>query len=110
MLNNHTNSCANCNWDKKPFCITYRKAERIYDLGYRKIPENAVVLTREEFSEKIENTWLNCQEFVRKETVEKFAEMAKVKKKYITSKSQNTCEVVFVKDIDEICKEFTGGK
>ena len=36
--------------------------------------------------------------------------MAKAKKKYITSKSYNTCEVVFIKDIDEICKEFTEGK
>ncbi|MBQ7912960.1 MAG: hypothetical protein IJ308_04335 [Clostridia bacterium] len=85
-------------------------AEVLYKLGYRKIPEGAVVLTREEFSEKIENTWLNCQEFTRKETAEKFAEMAKAKKKYITSKSYNTCEVVFIKDIDEICKEFTEGK
>lgn len=46
---------------------------------------------------------------LKKETAEKFAEMAKAKKKYIISKNYNTCEVVFIKDIDEICKEFTGG-
>ena len=30
------------------------KAKYLYDLGYRKIPENAVVLTREELEEKID--------------------------------------------------------
>ncbi len=100
----------------------HEKAKYLYDLGYRKIPENAVVLTKEEFEKHEErqnqiNVLLVNNEILRKtlvevckETAEKFAEMAKAKKKYITSKSYNTCEVVFIKDIDEICKEITEGK
>ena len=58
------------------------KAKYLYDLGYRKIPENAVVLTREELADMkftqehcdlyLENKWLKeCIPLARKETVEK---------------------------------------
>lgn len=76
-------------------------AEALCNIGYRRIPENAVVLTKEEFSEKIENTWLNCQEFTRKETAEKFAERLKERfNPYYTEGLNET--------IDEICKEIIG--
>lgn len=58
--------------------------------------ENAVVLAREEFSEKIENTWLNCQEFTRKETAEKFKVLLK--------------GTVPQGLLDEIAKEFKEGE
>lgn len=38
------------------------KARYLYDLGYRKIPKNAVVLTREELYEKLYNAGHNKQE------------------------------------------------
>jgi hypothetical protein len=99
----------------------YEKSEFLLTAGYRKIPENSVVLTREEYVKfKKQDLFMKDYTIVevlenetkkaRKETAEKFAEMAKAKKKYITSKSYNVCEVVFIKDIDEICKEFTEGE
>ena len=83
--------CDECNYHGKTkilprYCEAYIHSKTLYNAGYRK------------------------EEQVRKEMAEKFAEMAKAKKKYITSKSYNTCEVVFIKDIDEICKELTGDK
>lgn len=82
--------------------------EPLYNAGYRKIPENAVVLTREEFSEKIENTWLNCQEFTRKETAEKFSE--KLKTECYDGGIDNKWVHVSFSRLDEICKELTEGK
>ena len=62
-------------------------ATMLINEGYRKIPEGAVVLTREELADMkftqehcdlyLENKWLKeCIPLARKETVEKFAEMA----------------------------------
>lgn len=85
----------------------------------QEIPENAVVLTREEYDYLINDCkrWENLavekvDEIIttRKETAEKFAERLKSKRKYLTTKSYNTVEVVFVKDIDEICKEIAEGE
>ena len=71
-------------------------AQDLYACGYRKIPENAVVLTREEY------------ERLGKETVEKFAAQMKV------LLSSNTYFVLANKEklhkvIDEIAKEITEG-
>lgn len=82
-------------------------ATALINAGYRKIPEGAVVLTKEEFSEKIENTWLNCQEFTRKETAEKFAEMVKMAFYY---EFDELIPSIMADKIDEICKEITEGK
>lgn len=40
--------CAKCDF-KQGMCNAYRHAEALYNAGYRKIPENAVVLTKEEY-------------------------------------------------------------
>lgn len=85
--------------------------------GFRKIPEGAVVLTGEEWrnlNKNYEILKLELKE-VRKETAEKFAERLK-------DEVLNFCGTVeengyfergkmfFCDDIDEICKEITGGK
>ena len=39
--------CAKCDF-KEGQCNAYRHAKALYDAGYRKVPENAVILTLEE--------------------------------------------------------------
>lgn len=87
-------------------------ATAIYNAGYRKIPEGAVVLTREELANmRCENIEAisQAQEHTRIETAEKFAEKFKEKMK---AKYQGTglwwTEVVLM--ANEIAKEFTGDK
>ena len=51
--------CDNCNfYGIGDHCMEYRWSKRAFENGYRKIPENAVVLTREEYEKfkSIENT------------------------------------------------------
>ena len=94
-------------------------ARDLYDLGYRKIPENAVVLTDKrdiqqfEWSKLVDKMGVfkliekECAK-IRKETAEKFAERLKEKmdnQQYILLP---TATMKYM--IDEICKEITGGK
>ena len=85
-------------------------AEDLYNAGYRKIPENAVVLTDEEY-ERWQGQTLNIKK-VRKETAEKFAEMVKGfinKHKSPVGGNDfvlNVEQLIF--GIDEICKELGG--
>lgn len=86
--------------------------------GYHRIPENAVVLTREEFEkfkkqdlfmkdytivEVLENETKNA----RKETAEKFAERVKMAFYY---EFDEFIPSIMADKIDEICKEITGGE
>ena len=98
-----------------------RIAIALYNAGCRKIPENAVVLTGEEYSDYLvmkdahqnaierceklqadnERLYKNigkCKDAVRKETTEKFAERLKEKFAY---------DIERCKAVDEICKEIT---
>ena len=105
------------------------QAKTLYDLGYRKIPENAVVLTREEYDDLIKGRAnLVCsvevdtkkvlkeiQEYigqVRKETAEKFAERLKELLKEREYKTGCSAHMLWTdtaeKCIDEICKELGG--
>ena len=58
-------------------CFNYKHAKQLYDAGYSKIPENAVVLTREEY--QMLNYFNHRGEELlkqeRKETAEKFARL-----------------------------------
>ena len=99
-----------------------RSAENLYDLGYRKIPENAVVLTREDMNKYAEDC-IAGQEIgldiinaliaraerykeqakqTRKETAEKFAERLKIDFDEILLSNTPLSK------IDEICKEIGG--
>ena len=110
-------------------CIDLDLAESLYNAGYRKIPENAVVLKREEyeklklFEERVrsgvcftQKEWFDyCQKDsnertsllikakkdTRKETAEKFAEKLKVEFDEILLSDTPLSK------IDEICKEIT---
>ena len=97
-------------------------SEYLYNAGYRKIPENAVLLTREEWEQRayvhaMENELCKkCRERVaeayekiRKETAEKFAEKLKsypIAKTWFLYNADGKINVV----IDEICKEITESK
>lgn len=86
--------------------------DKLYNAGYRKIPENAVVLNREKYE------WLTCcfgkfeeimndiKEQSRKETAEKFAERLKEKAHWFLNneiQKDHFCEC-----LDEICKGIIG--
>lgn len=94
-------------------------AKALYLLGYRKIPEGGVVLTRKEYERLCDLAYFgNGEETVRKETAEKFAE--KVSQAIVDNtypyfdkdgKPVNIWKAVLGFDkIDEICKEFTGDR
>lgn len=80
--------------------------------GYRKIPEGAVVLTKEEWEsycatqEGLGEIMDREREIGRKETAEKFAEMAK-EGAFTDFMGE---PIIRASKIDEICKELTGGK
>ena len=102
-------------------------AYELYNAGYRKIPECAVVLTKEEledmkFTQKYcdlykENEWLRKSlSFIRNGTAEKFAEMLK---ELVADRNCNEdyewedVQVdgqIFIECVDEIYKEITEGK
>lgn len=44
-----TRACKDCKLNGN--CLAYNSAEALYNTNYRKVPENAVVLTREEYEE-----------------------------------------------------------
>ena len=101
-------------------------SEGLYNEGYRKIPEGAVVLTREEYDElqvgKDFNYGYHSGEInmtayyenirlpeVRKETAEKFAEMAKERIYSHDYLLQDTDDLL-VQEIYEICEKITEDK
>ena len=59
--------CSKCDF-KQGMCNAYRHAEALYNAGYRKIPENAVVLTKEEYIDLSRNYVREQIEQARKET------------------------------------------
>ena len=108
--------CEKCWCREKDECGAYAYAKTLTEKDYRKIPEGAVVLETSVYeSLDIKLYRDTITEKVRKETAEKFAERLK-------SEVLNFCGTVeengyfergkmfFCDDIDEICKEFTGGK
>lgn len=96
---------------KKFFYVFLTYAEHLYNAGYRKIPENSVVLTEEEWTEHYEQfaqSLYQKEANTRKETAEKFAEMAKeLLDKQEKGWSANMIWISTAKNcIDEICKEL----
>ena len=68
--------CAKCDF-KNGQCNSYRQAEALYNTGYRKIPKDSVVLSREEQEKILTATEKRIKELkrqilqARKETAEK---------------------------------------
>jgi hypothetical protein len=110
----------------------YEVAEYVIWLGYRKIPEGSVVLTREEWEgycatqEALGEIMDREREIGRKETAEKFAKMLKSEYEAIEKELQQSYDEVlgsdlpercvpdvvysygYIEKIDEICKEIIG--
>ena len=97
-----------------PFSHTAGVANDLYNEGYRKIHENAVVLTREEYElfDSVkkgfpnDTSWLaekysEIGQTARNRTAEKFAEKLKA-----LGDDGVICHLLF-NEIDEICKEIT---
>ena len=83
--------------------------EELYDRGVRKIPEGAVVLTREEYQtanywRERAQMWKKSAHDIRKETAEKFAERVKMAFYY---EFDELIPSIMADKIDEICKEIT---
>ena len=107
--------CNTCKYKEELHCADILSAEELYNAGYRKIPENAVIVSKQVWEEHIENwdkTSKAIEERVRKETAEKFAEMAKeLLDKQEKGWSANMIWIITAKNcIDEVCKEITEGK
>ena len=98
-------------------------ANYLIDLGYCKITKNSVVLTRGEYQKYLAYKIIEPQirgcldrerelekrlETIAKETAERFAERVKGRKIEMGTDGYSYC-MVFVDDIDEICKEFIKG-
>ena len=107
----------------------YGIIDTIYDLGYRKIEENAVVLTVEEYKTlkdlAVDKCHYDChlidypdferekmlRDTTRKETAEKFAErLKKVARKEVTKTIYGEYVIYSIVSemIDEFCKELGG--
>ena len=87
--------CYTCKYHGDVNCIDFLGAEELYNAGYRKIPENAVVLKREEYGSLVTRPNLHTAIDVfaiRKETAEKFAELALREIKAISAKSEHLLE------------------
>lgn len=116
----------------EPYCEAYIHARMLYNAGYRKIPEGAVVLTNNneikqyEWSKMCDKMGIfklidkECKK-TRKETAEKFSEMLKEVigdicfnagtvgvDGYVSCSAVNPNTVI--ERIDEICEEFIGDK
>ncbi len=113
-----------CAYSGSTDCTNKTSAERLYNAGYRKIPENSVVLTREELNDleykayaRGVNSFNTLHEKqlskVRKETADKFAERLKIRLfEYMDNdvSYDEFCKANIVcGEIDEICKEITEG-
>ena len=113
-------TCKSCG--VKNACDRYILAEELYNAGYRKIPENAVVvpdMAGKDFYTVEKAEWdkmvQGAKDLIReerKETAEKFAESLKESKniKEILDSGFIVSYVEVCKEIDEICEEFTEGE
>ena len=112
--------CEECNYNGKMkilprYCGVYLIAEKLYNAGYRKIPEGAVVVSKQIWDEHIENREEGMKTFekrVRKETAERYAEKLKNKairqQEFVGELAIGDIEYVKVKDIDKTLNEFLG--
>lgn len=81
-------------------------ANMLYNAGYRKIPEDAVVLTGEELAQIQSNFFDAGIKHGSKATAEKFAEMAR-EGAFVDFMGE---PIIRASKIDEICKGITEGK
>ena len=116
--------CSTCKYKSSDeircFCLFH--AELLYNAGYRKIPENAVVILdeeMEEFAEKLakspqmQKVMSHLIKEWRKETAEKFAERLKKdcvwRNDFDSEGVAHPYTILELEELDEICKEITEG-
>lgn len=77
-INSKAFTCKACNWGAEPDCLDYKNAKTLFEQGYRKVPENAVVLSEEELRQMV-RARTKCVDnkaiSVRKETAREIIEM-----------------------------------
>jgi hypothetical protein len=104
--------CDKCGFHRK--CSKFKVAEKLYNAGYRKIEEGAVVQHFEAEIEALEFELSQSNKLIktiRKETAEKFAERLKEMAYQSTDWSHGEHPMVVEVDyIDEILEEITEGK
>ena len=113
--------CEKCNYNGgskilEPYCNSYINARTLYEAGYRKIPEGAVVLSREEWEslqiEKDFNYGYHEGEKNMESYYENFVlpkarkEMAREFASFVKSKLFDLGNIVNERDIDDMLKEF----
>ena len=104
--------CAKCDF-KNGQCNAYRHAEALYNAGYRKIPKDSVVLSREEQERILTATEKRIKELkrqilqARKETAEKiFTELLKEKQLIDFGCGDGTYEYIDAEDLKDLAKQF----
>ena len=63
--------CYTCKYLDKLHCADLLSAEALYEAGYRKIPENAVVLTMEEYDEIKQIKEMTAEQVIESEELKK---------------------------------------
>lgn len=104
------------------YCIVYESddswqavfdefAENFYNEGYRKIPENAVVLSKEEYINNLTKYYgvSEIKDIVRKEMAEKIMIEISGDSLTVNTKEYGNIEVVPVDRISEICENIAKG-
>ena len=115
-----TNGEETCQGDKSSYCFRKRLEEATYafDLGYRKINENEIVISREEYDDLIESKrqlgcyiedqkiWIDAANGTSKETAEKAFKIVKniIDKKYAIETPST--QVTLSNIIDQIKEQF----
>lgn len=90
--------CVNCDF-KKGMCDVYRVAEKIYEQGYRKLPEDSVVLSRDAY--QVMETKI--------EKLTKYAENERqLREHYCNEASKETAEKIY-KELYENRFQFGAG-
>ena len=84
-------------------CNIFFEAELFYNAGYRKIPEDSVVLSREEYKRLLDNAIRVDMEYLDHELAKTRKETAKEIYERLIELSENPCN-----DREEIYKEVFG--
>ena len=78
--------CAKCDF-KHGMCNAYRHAEALYNTGYRKLPEDSVVLSKEELNKKYVSRDTYDAEIEYRKVLEKRVNKVTAEKIYLQAKA-----------------------
>lgn len=104
------NPCIMC-YVQSP-CLARVNAKALIEQGYRKLPEDSVVITKEEYEKLLDKNKSYTQSFMfgfgkgRKETAEKFINLSDSDILVVDTQEYGEIEVVSVEKLQEIAKTF----